>query len=263
VTRVISALALLTFSLGTILFLPPVAAVVLAEIVALVAFAEYVGLAHAVGIRFPVVSTGAATVATVAAIALTPNALPVVVMAASLVVALTSLVDGGGKGTLASVGVAGFAVLYIGVTVGALAAVQMQAGRESLIVLLATVIVSDTAQFYGGRLLGRRALAPAVSPMKTVEGAVCGVVMASAAMVGLGPWGVPGVSALGYVTLGATLAMLGIAGDLFESRLKRSAGVKDSSQFIPGHGGMLDRVDALLFAAPVYYTVVVFAGSGS
>ena len=122
------------------------ATVVLAEVVALLAFVEYTGLARAAGIRFPTVSTGAATLATVAAIALTPTALPVVVMAAVLVVALTALADEGGEGALASVGAAGFAVLYLGVTVGALAAVQMQAGRESLVVLLATVMVSDTAQ---------------------------------------------------------------------------------------------------------------------
>ncbi len=261
-TRVLSALALLPFVLGTILFLPPVATVVLAEVVALLAFVEYTGLARAAGIRFPTVSTGAATLATVAAIALTPTALPVVIMAAVLVVALTALADEGGEGALASVGAAGFAVLYLGVTVGALAAVQMQAGRESLVVLLATVMVSDTAQYYGGRWLGRRPLAPSLSPKKTIEGAVCGVAAAGAVMAAIGPWGAPGIGTMGHVALGATLAMLGIAGDLFESRLKRSSGVKDASALIPGHGGVLDRVDALLFAAPVYYTVVVFVGSG-
>jgi phosphatidate cytidylyltransferase len=63
---------------------------------------------------------------------------------------------------------------------------------------------------------------------------------------------------VGTIFLGVTLASLGIGGDLFESCIKRSAGAKDSSQLIPGHGGVLDRIDALLFAGPVYYTVIVY-----
>ena len=74
----------------------------------------------------------------------------------------------------------------------------------------------------------------------------------------VGAWWLPAVPAPLRVALGAMVVALGIAGDLFESMLKRSAGVKDSSSIIPGHGGILDRIDALLFAAPVYYIVLKY-----
>ena len=122
-----------------------------------------------------------------------------------------------------------------------------------------TVIVSDTAQYYTGRAFGRRPLAPAISPKKTIEGAVGGFVFgAAAAGRRSGTGGCRPCPLPLRVALGAAVVALGIAGDLFESMLKRSAGVKDSSALIPGHGGILDRIDALLFAAPVYYVVLKY-----
>ncbi len=148
-------------------------------------------------------------------------------------------------------------VIYLGLPLGAMVALVLEAGREAVLLLLATVVVSDTAQYYGGRALGRRPLAPMISPRKTVEGAICGVIAATAAFTLIGAWWLPALPPAPRVALGAALALLGIGGDLFESRLKRAAGVKDASNLIPGHGGILDRIDALLFAAPVYYAVIV------
>jgi phosphatidate cytidylyltransferase len=123
--------------------------------------------------------------------------------------------------------------------------------------LLGTVWAGDTAAYYGGRLMGRHKLAPMLSPKKTVEGAIAGAV----ASAGVG-------TALGSVWLGrpflALLAMClaaglaGQIGDLAESAMKRSAGIKDSSNRLPGHGGVLDRVDSLLFAAPVFQFLLVW-----
>ena len=259
-TRVLSGLALLAIVAGAIWFLPPAGAVVLAGIALLLAFLEYADLARAAGIEISRVPAAVATLSTGAAVALTPGALPVVVMAAGLVIAVTALAERRREGALAAVGASGFAVLYLGVPVGAIAALAVQAGREVLLLLLAAVMASDTAQYYGGRLLGRRPLAPAVSPKKTIEGAVCGVVAATVTLAAAGAWWLPGVALGPRIVLGVTLAVLGIAGDLFESHLKRASGMKDASSLIPGHGGVLDRVDALLFAAPVYYTVVAFGG---
>ena len=120
-----------------------------------------------------------------------------------------------------------------------------------------TVMVSDTAQYYTGRAFGRRPLAPIVSPKKTVEGAVGGARLRHRALRRRRDWWLPQLCRSPFrAMLGLTIVALGIAGDLFESMLKRSAGVKDSSALIPGHGGVLDRIDALLFAAPVYYIVL-------
>jgi phosphatidate cytidylyltransferase len=119
--------------------------------------------------------------------------------------------------------------------------------------LLLTVIVSDTAQLYVGSSLGRHPLAPAISPKKTVEGVIGGFAAGVAAIVIVGQWWLPGFGAASLVGLGVVVVSAGILGDLFESQLKRTAGLKDSSALIPGHGGVLDRIDAILFAAPAYY----------
>jgi phosphatidate cytidylyltransferase len=101
-------------------------------------------------------------------------------------------------------------------------------------------------------MLGRRPLAPSISPKKTQEGAVGGVVFGTLFMTLVGRLFLP-LSTSSLVLLGVLVVVAGICGDLFESRLKRASAVKDSSSLIPGHGGVLDRIDALLFAAPVFY----------
>jgi phosphatidate cytidylyltransferase len=146
-----------------------------------------------------------------------------------------------------------FAMLYLGLPLGALVAVHQLGGRGAVLLLVATVVVSDTAQYYAGRTFGRRPLAPRLSPKKTVEGAVGGFVAAPAFLFFAGPLLVPGGRSLLLAAAGGVLVIAGIAGDLFESMLKRAADVKDSSTLIPGHGGVLDRIDALLFATPVFY----------
>jgi phosphatidate cytidylyltransferase len=150
-------------------------------------------------------------------------------------------------------------MLYLGLPIGAMVALRTLRGREALFLLLLTVMVSDTAQYYAGRAFGRRLLAPRVSPKKTLEGAIGGFVFGALIVALVGGWWLPATPAPLRALLGATLVAAGIAGDLFESMLKRSAGVKDSSTLIPGHGGVLDRIDALLFAAPVYYIFLKYS----
>ena len=147
----------------------------------------------------------------------------------------------GGPTALASVAASLFPALYIGLPVGALVAIRTLGGARALFLLMLTVIVSDTAQYYSGRAFGRRPLAPVVSPKKTIEGAIGGAVFGTAlfALVGIGGCRrCPPHSA-------SSSAHPGGAGDRrvsLESMLKRSAGVKDSSSLIPGHGGILDRI---------------------
>ena len=151
-----------------------------------------------------------------------------------------------------------FPALYIGLPIGALVALRARRGPAALFLLMLTIIISDTAQYYTGRLIGRRPLAPMISPKKTIEGAVGGFVFGALALSIAGVWWLPSMPAALRALLGVAVVTLGIAGDLFESMLKRSAGLKDSSNLIPGHGGILDRIDALLFAAPIYYVVLKY-----
>ncbi len=135
-------------------------------------------------------------------------------------------------------------------------------GEWWVICLLAVTFAGDTAAFYGGRTWGRRKLFPQVSPGKTWAGAVAGGAAYLAVGVLGGSWLLPGMSLLALGWLALVLALLGMLGDLFESMLKRQAQVKDASQLLPGHGGMLDRLDSLLFAAPavVYVRLFLFGG---
>jgi len=121
-----------------------------------------------------------------------------------------------------------------------------------VLVLMGTIWAGDAAAYYGGRALGRHKLAPTISPNKTVEGAIAGLAGSILAGVGLGTWllMIP-IPILAAASIAAAVA--GQIGDLAESALKRSSDVKDSSSLLPGHGGMLDRLDGLLFAAPVFY----------
>jgi phosphatidate cytidylyltransferase len=117
-----------------------------------------------------------------------------------------------------------------------------------LIVVLATW-AGDSAAYLSGRAFGRHKLAPVVSPGKTVEGAIGGLL--ASVLVGAAVFAVSGVLPVwAGAVAGAGIGVCGQLGDLSESFLKRQAGVKDSGHLIPGHGGMLDRVDALLFAFP-------------
>ena len=261
--RIFSALAILSIVLGVILFLPLLATVLLANVVAILAFVEYAKLARSAGIQMSSVPACAATLATVTTIALSPHSLPIVLMTSTVVMIATALAGDTREQVLERVATSGFATLYLGVPIGALAAVQVQFGPQVLMVLLGAVIASDTAQYYGGRTFGLHLLAPTVSPKKTIEGAVCGLVASSVALFVVGGLVLQDVGSGSHVLLGLLIAMLGIAGDLFESRLKRASDMKDSSTLIPGHGGVLDRIDGLLLAAPVYYVVVTALTKGS
>ncbi len=159
----------------------------------------------------------------------------------------------GGSDALGSTSASLFPSLYLAIPIGAMVAIRESGGPAALSLLMLTVIVSDSAQYYTGRLLGRRLLAPAISPKKTIEGAIGGFVFGTAVFAVVGAWWLPIVPAIARVGMGMGIVAVGIAGDLFESMLKRSANVKDSSAIIPGHGGILDRIDALLFAAPFFY----------
>jgi phosphatidate cytidylyltransferase len=258
--RLISALILLPIVLGVIWFTPPIGTWILGGIVLTLAFMEYAALARQLSPAMPTAAAGAVTLIVYAAIGVE---VPLEQMLAigAIVIGLLAVARGRpDEDVLRAVAVAAFPALYLGAGLGLSLLVREQWGVKPLLIPFLTVVISDSAQYYGGRTMGRRKLAPAISPKKTVEGAITGLVAAAIATPLLGMWAFPGRSMAPFVVLGVILAAIGICGDLFESLLKRSAGVKDASGLIPGHGGMLDRIDSLLFAGPVYYLFLRYAG---
>lgn len=257
-TRVLSALVLLPVVIGTIWFLPAQATLVLALAAAVLAFREYCAIARGVGVLVPGGIGGVAVLLVACAMWFGDHVAPVLLSAFIVVGAISVARGRPGPGVLADAAATLFAALYIGMPLGALAWVRAASGREAVILLLAVIVISDSAQYYTGRAFGTRPLALTISPNKTVEGAIGGLVFGTLAMALGGSWVFPS-SIWILALLGAAISLLGIVGDLFESLLKRSAGMKDSSHLIPGHGGVLDRIDSWLFAAPVYYMFVRFA----
>lgn len=190
------------------------------------------------------IASGGSLIAALLAVVQPVTALGVVLLTA---VASTALAPG--RGERAHLW-AGAGVLYAGLPSVALVWLRADPafGRETLFWLLLVVWATDIAAYGSGRLLGGPLLMPRVSPKKTWAGLLGG--MAAAGLVGLGTalaLGLPSPVGLGLGS--ALLAVVAQAGDLTESWVKRRAGVKDSSNIIPGHGGVLDRVDGLLFAA--------------
>jgi phosphatidate cytidylyltransferase len=151
------------------------------------------------------------------------------------------------------------ALLYIPLLLGHFIWLRyLSDGQWWIFWLLMVIMAGDTGAFYCGRTWGKTKLYPAVSPGKTWAGVVGG--LAAAVIVGavLGSWALPQMSLPRLAGLALVLAVVGLLGDLFESMLKRQAEVKDTSGLLPGHGGMLDRLDSLLFAAPLTVYVRMF-----
>lgn len=142
---------------------------------------------------------------------------------------------------------------------------QAEAGFDLVIVLIACVFLNDTAAYFVGKTLGRHKLAPRISPNKSIEGFVGGVTVGTLVVwyshfiIDAGGQSIlSGWEALG---IGLAVSLAGPLGDLFESMVKRAAKVKDSGNILGGHGGILDRIDALLIAIPVFYVGCFFAGA--
>ncbi|HET8723152.1 MAG TPA: phosphatidate cytidylyltransferase [Anaeromyxobacteraceae bacterium] len=149
-----------------------------------------------------------------------------------------------------SAGLAALAWGYAGLLPASVVALRERAGWQWVVLLFIVTWANDTLAYFTGRFLGKRPLAPRISPKKTWEGfwggaagSVIGALVVKALFL-------PGLSPAAAALVGAGGAILGPLGDLAESMLKRAAGVKDSSRLVPGHGGLLDRIDAVLFVAP-------------
>lgn len=136
-------------------------------------------------------------------------------------------------------------------------------GRGGLLGLFVMVFMGDTGAYFAGRAFGRHKLYALVSPKKTVEGGVGGLLASIAGGAILSTWLLPTLPLRDAMLLGAACGAFGQVGDFAESLFKRATGTKDSGALLPGHGGLLDRVDGVLFAGPVLLAYLVWSGAGS
>lgn len=153
--------------------------------------------------------------------------------------------------------------LYVPLLLAHLALLRgLPLGREWVFLVILVVMAGDTCAYFCGISLGRHRLYPAISPKKSIEGAIGGLLGSLAGALLAKAWFLEVLTVGDGILLGLLLGAVGQLGDLFESMLKRSFGVKDSGTIIPGHGGMLDRLDSLLFVFPLafYYALLRFGG---
>lgn len=132
------------------------------------------------------------------------------------------------------------------------------AGGRFLVLMWISIWICDTFAYFGGMLLGKHKLAPQTSPHKTVEGAAFGLLGAMTIFIGFGSLFLPHLPRHYFWLSGLVVGVFGQIGDLVESRIKRDAGVKDTSTLLPGHGGFLDRFDSLIFVSPFFFVLFYF-----
>jgi phosphatidate cytidylyltransferase len=239
--------------------------VVLAALGIMVALSEFWLLA---GWRHVKVDAPAGYLATTALLAVfyfnEPGKLPdlVVIQAILILLVIGTLTEAMLRGApfdkmIMSTGAVVLGVLYVALLGGHLIAVrtsfQPALSTHLLLFFFLVIMGGDAAAYYAGMAFGRNKLAPQISPAKTWEGAIAGM-LASLLLAALTHfWFFPELPVKFALPLAAVMNVLGVLGDLAESALKRGAGKKDTAKILPGHGGLLDRMDSLLFNAPVIY----------
>ncbi len=153
------------------------------------------------------------------------------------------------------------AAVYFGITLAhAAPLIDLESGRRWLLLAILGTFAVDTGAYFTGRAIGRHKLAPSISPKKTWEGVAGGVVASIGAVIALAAIMDLPLSVLQAGCIGVAITVSGVTGDLFESWLKRRAGVKDSGRLIPGHGGILDRIDSLAPNIAVVYWAIQIVG---
>jgi phosphatidate cytidylyltransferase len=209
------------------------------------------------GVALAAAVTGAFASATVGAV----PAYPTLVLALAIGIVLSAPVWSGAVASTEAPAHTLLGVTYVGWLLGfAILLHGLPQGPWLILFLMGITWVGETAAYAVGSLIGRRRLAPTLSPGKTVEGSVAQIVASIVAAVLLERWLVPGCGRSVAVAAGGLIGVVGQIGDLAESAIKRSVGTKDTSQIIPGHGGVLDRIDSLLFNIPVFYGYIAVMG---
>jgi phosphatidate cytidylyltransferase len=258
--RVLTAVVALPLVGALVVWREPLGFGVLVLVVAALALTEYTGLTLAAAsrrLRAEVVAIG---VALAAALYLRPELALVWVLAAVAAVSTAVLLEPGDiEDAGARLGLGGFGVVYLGVLPASLALLHRDAPHGALWVSAAIAVTfgNDTGAYFAGRAFGRHKLYPTISPAKTVEGAVGGLVAGVGLLLVGHATVAPSITVPDCLLVAGPAAVLGPIGDLVESMIKRSVGAKDSGKLLPGHGGMLDRIDALLFVSAWVYVYVI------
>jgi phosphatidate cytidylyltransferase len=234
---------------------PPWLAVALVGISLTIGLFEFFGLLRARGVR-PMRHVGLLLAGAFFYEVVWPGGSPLLPVAAVLLLGF-ALWQGVDRESVSAAAATLLGSVYLGALGGTMAALRLLApiegGAWRIVLLLVIVVLSDSFAFFVGHAFGHHRLAPLVSPGKSVEGALAGLLGGVVgALLVRGP-ALPQMPLVHAIGLGVGVAAMGIVGDLEESLLKRWAGVKDSGALFPGHGGMLDRLDSLLFGAPVLY----------
>jgi phosphatidate cytidylyltransferase len=252
VKRVLTAIVLIPIVLVVTLFAPDGIFALIVGVIAALAAEEFLNLGSTVGLGRPGKWFLVAPMAVTTVFFFGTNWVLTALTASLLALLSVNVFFESIDRSLGSVAFGSAGLLYCSVPLGFLILMSREMPRELILILFIIVWTGDTAAYYGGRLLGRHPLAPKISPKKTIEGSISGligsVVLGTAAAVWFvgEPW-------LNFALVAGITGIAGQIGDLAESALKRSAGVKDSSSILPGHGGILDRLDSLFFAVPVFY----------
>jgi len=255
--RVATALVALPVVLAVFFLAAPWAGVLLIAAALALGLVEFFGLVRARGMR-PMPRVGLLLAAALFCDVASPSWLgvPSSPLAALLLLSVT-LRRGTDHESVSAAAATLLGAVYIGVLGGTIAGLRLlppaPTGAWRIALLIAIIVFSDSFAFFVGHAIGRRRLAPAISPGKSVEGALGGIAGGVLGALAVRQVGLPSLPFSHTIALGALVAVMGIVGDLDESLLKRWAGVKDSGTLFPGHGGMLDRLDSLLFGAPVLY----------
>jgi phosphatidate cytidylyltransferase len=263
IRRVYTVLLTAPVLYGVIRYLPAGALTLLLIVGSSFALIELYRISFGGRTNVPLVGIGLATSALVIAHTQLPVGLSTILVLGILALLTTLILPSSNVNhRLQDTAIALFGMLYVGMTLSTLVATRTLAGGEFLILFVLLVTwAGDTGAYYAGTMWGRHLLAPAISPKKTYEGLIGGIVLAIGVALLTRAWMLPQFSLLNAIVLGLLLTATGLLGDLCESAIKRTVGVKDSGGMLPGHGGMLDRIDSLLFTAPIfYYYVTVVLG---
>lgn len=265
IVRLATAAVAVPLLLGLLFLAPAWAWLLFILVVGVVAALELATMTHA-GARAAAVAYAVSIDVVVVAIWLFPR-WPVLLLAVALLLPFSSIALGLWRlGDISSaalrVTASTFGTMWVGAGLGSIALVRARGGDDgSGFVVLSMVLawIADTGGYFAGRAFGKHKLYERVSPKKTVEGAIGGVAATVVGTLVARLVVLPSVPIRDMVVLGVLGAVLGILGDLGESLLKRSVGVKESGGIVPGHGGILDRIDALLITAPITLLYLMWA----